>query len=506
MNSLRLEVPSRQSPVGVAVIFFKNLRIAVNILLSVLAVRVGFKSSFLGLDIYTIGIAIILVFFIVSFLQYRRFFFYVENDHFIIEKGLFSKEKTTVAFDRIQTVNIKQNLIQQLLGVVALTIDTAGSADKELEIPALPGSYARELQQYLVKQKQLHKSGESKGEDEVQYAEGLAEKDIADITDQRPLVKLGMADLLKVGLTENHLRTGLVVFAVINGYIWQYEEYLLKPFEPYLEQQTDFIARQYMILIPIAIVLFLVISILLSLIQAVLRYFELKFYVSSRGVQLVSGLLKRVEYQIPVNKIQYLKWKSNPLRKLIGLKTLVIKQASSQEAADRRSVKVPGCKKEQLQVVLDEFYPERSEGRFFQLRPHSLLALQLGIWLGVLPSVAMCFAAFYDWRLIFLPVFYLFPALFFIWKYYHSVELSINRQMIFLQKGWVYPSTLALKFFKLQNVTLSQSIFQKRRGLASITFYTAAGDEVMPHIPLEEAREIYNYVLYKIESDSRGWM
>ncbi len=504
MNSLNLEEPSRQSPVGVAVIFFKNLRIAINVLLSIVAVSVGFKTSFLGMDIYTIGIGVIVLFFIISFMQYRRFFFYVENDHFIIEKGLFSKEKITVPFDRIQTVNIKQNIIQQILGVVALNIDTAGSAKKELEISALPGKYARELQQYLVRQKEIHTEDT---EDEVSEQADVSESTTTwDSNKDKPLVKLSISDLFKIGLTENHLRTGLVIFAIVNGYLWQYEEYLLKPFEPYLEEQADFFLAQYMIIVPIAFILFLVISVLISLIQTVLKYFELKFFVSAKGVQLVSGLLKRMEYQIPVKKIQYLKWKSNPLRKMIGLQTLVVKQASSNEAMDKQSVKVPGCHKQQLLTVLDEFYPERTTGEFFEIEPRNLLALQLATWVGLIPALAMCGLAFVDWRLIAIPILYIIPSLFFILKYYRSVKLSVNRDMLFLTKGWVFPSTLALKFYKMQNVTLSQSIFQKRRGLATITFYTAAGDETMPHLPIEEARELYNYILYKIQSDARSWM
>ncbi len=505
MNSLKLEEPSRQSPIGVAVIFFKNMRIALNILLSIVAVSVGFKTSFLGMDIYTIGIGVIALFFVISILQYRRFYFYVENNNFIIEKGLLSKEKITVPFDRIQTVNIKQNLIQQLLGVVALNIDTAGSAKKELEISALPGKYARELQRYLVSQKEKHTEDKDKNAS-LETLEVKTEQPTWDVSEDKPLVKLGIADLFKIGLTENHLRTGLVIFAILNGYLWQYEEYLLKPFEPFLEEQADFFFAEYMIIVPIAFILFIIISVLISLIQTVLKYFELKFFVNAKGVQLVSGLLKRMEYQIPVNKIQYLKWKSNPLRKLIGLQTLVVKQATSNELGDKQSVKVPGCHKHQLHSVLDEFYPERSTGEFLEIEPRNLLALQLGTWLGLLPALAMCGLAFIDWKFIAVPILYIIPSLFFILKYYRSVKLNVNREMLFLTKGWVFPSTLALKFYKMQNVTLSQSIFQKRRGLASITFYTAAGDESMPHLPIKEAQEIYNYVLYKIQSDGRSWM
>lgn len=507
MSSLRLEEPSRQSPVGVAVIFFKNLRIAINILLSIVAVSVGFKTSFLGMDIYTIGIGVIILFFVISVLQYRRFFFYVENDHFIIEKGLFSKEKITVPFDRIQTVNIKQNLIQQLLSVVALKIDTAGSSKKELEISALRRDYARELQRYLVTQKELHYSTTPISDEPNNQAEPNTAATTAWLSeDERPLVRLTISDLFRIGLTENHLRTGLVIFAIINGYLWQYEEYLLKPFEPYLEEQADFLLAQYMIIVPLALVLFIIISVIISLVQTVLRYFDLRFFVSAKGVQLVSGLLKRMEYQIPVNKIQYLKWRTNPLRKLIKLQTLVVKQASSNEAGDRQSVSIPGLYKHQLHTVLHEFYRERNTSDFFETTPGNLLALQLAVWLGLLPAIAMCALAFFDWKFIAIPILYIIPALFFILRYYQSVKLNVNREMLFLSKGWVFPSTLALKFYKMQNVTLSQSIFQKGRGLATITFYTAAGDETMPHLPIAEARELYNYILFKIQSDNRSWM
>lgn len=504
MSNLKLDVPRRQSPVGVAVIFVKNLRIAVNILLSLVAVSVGFKSSFFGIDIYTIGIVVIVIFFIISVLQYRRFLFYVEDDYFVIEKGLLSRDKITVGFARIQTVNIKQNIIQQILGVVALSIDTAGSAKKELEISALPGKYARELQHFLVSQKdqlaEVIESGEMVEED--------ADKPIEPQFDfqQKPLVKLGVLDLLKVGFTENHLRTGLVVFAIVNGYMWQYEEYLLKPFESYMEEQADFFLAEYMILIPATVILFLVLSVLTSLVQTVLKYFDLKFFVSEKGVQMISGLLKRVEYQIPIQKIQYLKWKSNPLRKLIGLQTLIVKQASSQEAGDRQSVKVPGCGKDQLLAVLNQFYPEREKGSFFEIKPQNLLALQLSVWLGLIPAMGISALAFIDYRYAILPVIYIIPVLFFVLKYYRSVRLNMNGEMLFLTKGWVSPSTLALKLYKMQNVSLSQSIFQKRRGLASLTFYTAAGDETMPHLPIEEAQEIYNYVLFKVQSEQRDWM
>lgn len=505
MNREDLHQPQRQSLVGVAVIFFRNLRIAVNVFISVIIVQFGLRFSFFGLGLEGLGVILAFVFLIISYLQYRRFFFYVVEDKFIIEKGLISRDRITIPFDRIQTVNLNQNIIQQLLNVMAVKVDTAGSSGKELEISALPKAYARELQKFLMAQKQARQELEMQ-EEGAEQSLTKNEAPQLDLSESTPLVKLGTKDLLRVGLTENHLRTGLILFAVINGYVWQFEEYLLKPFEPFLREQANYFLSSWLFLLPIALLIFVVVSVLLSMIQTTLKYYKLRFFVDAKGVQLVSGLLKRAEYQIPVNKIQYLKWKSNPLRKLIGLKTLLVKQASTEEVGDRQLVRVPGVRYKQLQRVLDEFYPERKQGLFYIFRAHKLLFLQRGTWLGLVPAMAMAALSFIDWRLMFVSLAYLPLALFFIYEFYLSVGLAVNSEMLILRKGWVYPSRVALKFYKLQDVKFSQSIFQKRRKLASITFYTAAGDEQMPHIPEGEALQLYNYALYKIESSEKEWM
>lgn len=507
MSKLNLHEPQRQSLVGVAVIFFKNLRIAANIFISVILVQFGTEISFWGLGLKEVGYIIAVLFLIISYLQYRRFFFYVVDDKFVMEKGLLSRDRITIPFDRIQTVNLNQNLIQQLLGVMAVKVDTAGSAQKELEISALPKPYARELQQYLIDKREELKQEKSEIEEEAEIIHESTSKPAVEFTSKKPLISLGFKDLMMVGLTENHLRTGLLLFAVVYGYMQQYAEYLLKPFEPFIEEQKNALMASWLILLPIVVVAFLLISVLMSMIQTTLRYFNLEFFVDEKGVQMVSGLLKRAEYQIPTNKIQYLKWKSNPLRKLIGLKTLAVKQAAPQEVNERKNVvRVPGCKVDQLDVVLDTFYPQLKEGTYTHYRSNKLLRLQLTIYLAIIPSLLITALGWFGWPFSLGALLYLPISLYFIKKYFYSVFMMVSSEMLILKKGWVYPTRVAMPLYKLQNVKLSQSIFQKQRNLASLTFYTAAGAEGFKHLPYEEAAELYNFLLYKVESSDRGWM
>jgi putative membrane protein len=45
-----------------------------------------------------------------------------ENEEFIINEGIFNKQKTIIQLNRIQQVNINQSLIQRLVGVYELDV------------------------------------------------------------------------------------------------------------------------------------------------------------------------------------------------------------------------------------------------------------------------------------------------------------------------------------------------------------------------------------------------
>src|SRR5690606_5820980 len=92
--------PRRQSPIGVAVIFVQNLRTGINIFISLFAVNYGFNANWSSAVFTGIISAVVVGFVVISILQYRKFYFYVEGDKFIIEKGVFSKDKITIPFER----------------------------------------------------------------------------------------------------------------------------------------------------------------------------------------------------------------------------------------------------------------------------------------------------------------------------------------------------------------------------------------------------------------------
>lgn len=491
-----LSVPQKQSIYGVVIIFFKRLAKAINIFVSVLFVQVGVRGD----SMFWIAISMLVIMaiiFIMSYYYYLKFRFYVKGNEFIVEKGVFTKEKITVPFDRIQTVNIQQNLIQRLLSVSGIKIDTAGSSAKEIEIAALSKSYAKKIQSFLIDKKEAS-AAESDIDDE---------KVIATESQKPPLIQLTLIDLIKIGLTENHLRTIVVFFALVNAYIWQFQDLFFKYAELLEDRYADWLIH-WVVLLPILIIVTLVAVVLFSVFGSIMNFYKLKFTSDQLGVRIESGLLKRQEYQIPIHKIQYLKWYKNPLRNFVGYRSLRIKQAGSEAVNKKSSILVPACTKEHWHTIIKDLFQTEPADVFEKVKAHPWFIVQLIILLSILPSALLFALAYFDET----QYMYAIASVYLVISLPYSIQLAkrmsleFNNDLIRLNKGWLFNTQVSLFQYKVQNVKLQQNIFQKRRGLAHLVIYTAAGRLKMWQITYEKAVQLHDRFLYKIENSEKGWM
>lgn len=494
---LDLSRPQRQSKVGIVVLFFKHSRKAGNFIFYFFILKYTTNS---GMPFLWAGVTVIAILTLVfSILIYQRFLFYVEDDEFVIDKGLFNREKISVPFERIQSVHIDQNIIQRALGVVGLKIDTAGSSAKELEIAALPSEYARSIQEFLIEKKNIEAA-----EVKTDSAEIGAEK--TSTLNSKPLIELSLVDVLKVGLTENHLKTSFALFALVNGYYWQNQDFFSTFFLDYLREGQEIWISKWLLFLPLLLVVLIVISIITSIVLSLLKYYGLQFIVSSKEVQNISGLLKKSEYQIPITKIQFLKYSSNPLRKLFGINTVIIKQASSAHSSDKLSLMIPGCKESKLEELVNEFFPEFELSSVNTFKASSYLKVQMALLFAVVPSIVLGLLGFLTFDFLVLSVIWLVLGLPLSILYASRMKLDAGAEVMRLRKGWLFPKTEVLKYYKLQSVALRQNVFQKRRNLAHLDFYTAAGSLRMWQLDASVATELYNYILYKIEDSEQNWM
>ena len=82
----------------------------------------------------------------------------------------------------------------------------------------------------------------------------------------------------------------------------------------------------------------------------------------------------------------------------------------------------------------------------------------------------------------------------------------MNGDQIRISQGAISHKWKQMELFKVQSVEFKQTIFQKRKELASLKLMNAAGTISIPYIDEQIAKQIYNYLLFHTETLERRWM
>ena len=497
-NNFDFTIPQRQSYVAILMIVWKTYRILIRQVLPFLVIFfVGnsSKSSFGNYFLYFVS-AVALIGMIYSILSFFRYYFHIEEDKLIVEKGIFGRSKTIIPFERIQTINFEQNLAHQVFSVLRLKVDTAGSSQKEFEFDAIAKDQAHALREIILEKKSKLKPIALVGES---LEESLEEK-----KSYKSILKLSVLDLIKVGITENHFRSGgLILFAL--WWVWDnLREAGLDP-EKYTEG-IDPLAGGVIILVSLAF-MFILLAFLFSLIRTVLKYYGLEFWRSDNGFKISSGLFTKKDTSALDHKIQMVSWSDNLLRKIVGYYQLSLKQASSIQINNKSSINIPGCRQDQIDTVTRALYGSKafdgiemeSVDKRFMHRRMFFLSL-----IGIPPIVIGYVVS----KLFFIILGVLLITYFIITSYfrYKKCKFGYNEKMIMIRGGLFGDKAETLPIIKLQNVEISQSPYQRRKHLANVKIYTAAGSVTIPYVDHDRAVQLADYVLYKTESSNKRWM
>ena len=138
-NLVDFSTPQRQSLTGILVMFANSLQKSIRAFWPMLLIWLVKFESLNKLIFFGSIFGFIVLLAVFSYLQYWFFTFYIdeETNEFVIQKGVLKKTKITMQLHKIQQVNINQSLIQRLVNVHKLEIDTAGSDKKEGSISAI---------------------------------------------------------------------------------------------------------------------------------------------------------------------------------------------------------------------------------------------------------------------------------------------------------------------------------------------------------------------------------
>lgn len=160
MDSSNFHRPQRQSKIGVILVFgnslyllFKNLWfLGIYFFMNELDSQTILNAAIVATIIFILALAY-------SILYFSRFVLInPRTEEFVLQKGVFNSQTISLPFNKIQQVNLRRNLVQRLIGVYSVLIDTAGSKEKEEEIKALSRIKAEKLAELLISYSRLEEN------------------------------------------------------------------------------------------------------------------------------------------------------------------------------------------------------------------------------------------------------------------------------------------------------------------------------------------------------------
>lgn len=494
--------PQRQSAIGIIIMAANTAQRVVRALIAPLIIALVKADK--GYLLYFAGslLVVLLVILIFSYFSYRRFTFYLdrERQEFVVNKGIFNRTQLTIQLDKIQQVAINQNLLQKVVGIYGLKIDTAGSEGKEVSIKAIDQQIANRLREHLLDRTRLnlHES------DELIQSEPQVEI---------PFLHISPSTLFKVGLTSNYGSSIALVLAFLFPTFQHAREIsnALAVDKGQVEQLLESTFTLFSIAVLVA--LLLAALLIINVVRTFVRYFDFQVSKHKHSLLISAGLFARKNTLLSPNKVQITTYSQNYFQKKMNLINVGLKQTESGqkqngEEARHGNLEVPGCSAAERDQILTMILGKvPAEGAVFK---PNFRFLNLPIFCRtVLPfGVYLIFLRFYPLLSAYLPlaICYVLVSVLMIYLSYKRHRIIVNQEMIIKKKGiWDIEHEIIFPH-KIQAITTFQYPWHKSVDVGHVNLHTAGGMIQFKYGNYTEIKQLVNYWLYQIESSSEEWM
>lgn len=410
---------------------------------------IAFVATEFHIFLIVVGVYILLVG-VLGTIYWFRYSYWVDDDALHMEYGVFVRTKRTISKNRIQSIDLTENIIHRLFKLAKVQIETASSGQQaEASLGAVSYTKGVELRDQLKYKK-------VKTEDELTEADKIEENQ----------KQISFKDLLLAGITSGGL--GIILGFFFFG-LSEVEEFI--PETVYDVTLEWFITTSIMTVVLLVLVMLILVW-LLSVGWTLIRYGKFTIKRVDDELLITRGLLEKKQLTIPLHRIQAVGMEENILRQPFGYASIVAEVAggSSDKQADASVILFPIMKKSEIQAFLEKFVPGFSwdtaqedwkrppkQAMKFYIFRSAILFLILG-------AVLFYFLPAYSWAGLFI----LGLAFYRGWLSYKDAGYSMAGNRLLLRYRLLKRVTVILYPKRIQAFEQAQHPLQRKDNLASM--------------------------------------
>ena len=439
-------------------------------------------------------------------LRYR-----IEDAHLVVDQGLVFSKTRSIPVNRIQNIDLTQNVLHRIFKVAEVKIETASGTEAEAVLRVLSMEEVDTLRSAIFagkdsdtsKQAQPSSATELMGSNTVTAASsGTADESIpiSDYStsdqsgsDTNEIWKIPFLDLVKAGLASNR---GLVMLGIA---LVTFDQFTENGYESIFAFLTDHLPedtgsqRFYLLAIAASISGFVLLRVV-GIVWYVLRFFDYRLVRRGDDLRLSCGLLTRVSATVPRKRIQFISVQQNLIMRWFGVATIRVETAggATDKAKPTQSIAkawfmpvIPVAEVPQIVNLLRPDIQWQPESFDFQsLAPRAstrmiriafvksfLFAIAVaGVycqWTKTLETQALLWGGIAG--LVVLPGMILFAKKKAVSRKYARIDNAV------VYRTGVFGRKTSVTFFdKVQTVACSQTPFDRRWGMATLAIDTAA--------------------------------
>jgi len=383
---------------------------------------------------------------------YQRFNYDLTEDTLDIASGVVSRRNREIPIRRVQNVDISRNVVQRMLGIAQINLETAGGSSTEASLKYVDVEEARRLQSEIGRLKRGNVS-DAGTDGEAAPVEPVRDE----------LFEITPKELALLGVVGIDLR--LLSFVTV----------LLPVVTPSLQDRFPDPLVGLAVTAPLAAAAVVAVTAAVSGLLAVANYYGFRLSRSADELHYERGLLQRFSGTIPLGKVQSLAISENFIARRLGYASLAVETAGyapsdtgSQSAvplAVRDRVFALAKSVEAFEPVDYQRPPKRARERY-AIR-YSMVALAaVGVAFAVDRFTGFAFAWYVTLGLLALaPV-----AAHLKWL---NLGYDVQPEYVVLREGFWTRTTTVIPYYRVQTVVDSRSVFQQRRRLATLVVDTA---------------------------------